>query len=143
MRAAAIALGTLVLAAALQGGCAELRQAPYNGRLSCDGVGGLYTADGRCVGGSASLEVGAGAGGTAPGTLELELGYGGTPPLDLPLAAPDVNADAEQALQELRARRQAGPLGQDGRPDPTRRPDLDHDITQGSQSRGLDRAIGR
>lgn len=26
---------------------------------------------------------------------------------------------------------------------PSRRPDLDHDVTQGIQSRGVDRAIGR
>jgi hypothetical protein len=62
------------LAAALLAGCGSLHLAPYNGRESCDGVGGTYTADGRCEGGSASL---------------------------------------------------------------------DHDVTEGIQSRGLDRALGR
>jgi hypothetical protein len=65
-----------VLAAALLGGCASLHLAPYDGRESCDGVGGTYTADGRCEGGTASLG-------------------------------------------------------------------LDHDVTQGIQSRGLDHALGR
>lgn len=35
------------------GGCAALAPAPYNGRLSCQGVGGTYTADGRCQAGNA------------------------------------------------------------------------------------------
>jgi hypothetical protein len=62
------------LAAALLAGCGSLHLAPYNGRESCDGADGTYTADGRGVGGSASL---------------------------------------------------------------------DHDVTEGIQSRGLDRALGR
>ena len=41
-------------AAALLAGCGSLHPAPYNGRESCDGVGGTYTADGRCVGGTAA-----------------------------------------------------------------------------------------
>jgi len=51
---AAVVVGA-ALAAALLPGCGSLHPAPYNGRESCDGVGGTYTADGRCVGGSASL----------------------------------------------------------------------------------------
>jgi hypothetical protein len=35
------------------GGCAALAPAPYNGRESCQGVGGIYTSDGRCIGGNA------------------------------------------------------------------------------------------
>jgi hypothetical protein len=34
------------------GGCAALAPAPYNGRESCEGVGGIYTSDGRCLAGN-------------------------------------------------------------------------------------------
>ncbi len=50
---AAVTLGAILLITALLGGCGELRPTPYNGRESCDGVGGIYTADGRCLGGNA------------------------------------------------------------------------------------------
>ena len=43
-------LVAVVIAAAL-GGCG-LSTTPYNGRESCRGVGGSYTSDGRCIGGS-------------------------------------------------------------------------------------------
>lgn len=136
-------LGAVALAAQLLSGCAGLSPTPYNARESCDGVGGIYTADGRCLGGSASLDGGTGAGGAAPGTLELELGYGAEPLVDLPVPRPDVDADTARAVREMKAREQAESLGRAHRPDPTHRPDLDHDVTQGIQSRGLDRAIGR
>jgi hypothetical protein len=139
---AAFALAAVALATQLLGGCAGLSPTPYNGRESCDGVGGIYTADGRCLGGTASLDAGTGAGGAAPGTLELKLGYGAERPVDLPLPRPDVSADTAQALREIKAREQVESLGRAHRPDPTRRPDLDHDVTQGIQSRGLNRAIG-
>ena len=45
-------LAIVVLAAVLLGGCG-LQLAPYNGRQSCQGVGGTYTSDGRCLAGSA------------------------------------------------------------------------------------------
>lgn len=45
-------LAIVVLAAVLLGGCG-LQLAPYNGRQSCEGVGGTYTSDGRCLAGSA------------------------------------------------------------------------------------------
>jgi hypothetical protein len=93
--------------------------------------------------GCASLDAGTGAGGAPPGTLELELGYGSERPLDLPLSRPDVNADTAQAIQEIESRRKDDALSRESRPDPARRPDLDHDVTQGIQSRGLDRVIGR
>ena len=102
---------------------------------------GIGTA--LALAGCASLGAGRGAGGAAPGALDLELGYGGAPPVDLPIAPPDTSADAAQALQAIESRRKAEALGRESRPDPTRRPDLDHDVTQGIQSRGLDRAIGR
>lgn len=50
---AAVVLGAVLLITVLLGGCAGLHLAPYNGRESCDGVGGIYTADGRCLGGNA------------------------------------------------------------------------------------------
>ena len=139
----AVALGACALAAQLLSGCAGLSPTPYNGRESCDGVGGIYTADGRCLGGTASLDTGAGAGGAAPRTLHLELGYGAERSVDLPLPRPDVSADTAQAVREIEARRKAEALGREGRPDPARRPDLDRDVTQGIQSRGVDRALSR
>jgi hypothetical protein len=46
-------LGAMLLITALLGGCGELHLTPYNGRESCNGAGGIYTADGRCLGGNA------------------------------------------------------------------------------------------
>ena len=43
-------LVAMAIAAALGGG--GLSSTPYNGRESCRGVGGSYTSDDRCVGGS-------------------------------------------------------------------------------------------
>lgn len=53
-----VGAGTLLAMAALSaavvmGGCAGLAPVPYNGRESCQGVGGIYTSDGRCVAGNA------------------------------------------------------------------------------------------
>ena len=104
---------------------------------------GLGIAAALALTGCASLGDGRGAGGDAPGALDLELGYRGAPAVDLPVAPPDPSADAEQALRAIESRRKADTLGRESRPDPTRRPDLDHDVTQGIQSRGLDRGIGR
>jgi len=67
---AAVGVGA-ALAVALLAGCGSLHLAPYNGRESCDGVGGTYTADGRCVGGSASLP----AASTARSAAEPPLRY--------------------------------------------------------------------
>jgi len=50
----------------------------------------------------------------------------------------DVNADTTRAIQEFESRRRT-----ESWPDQALRPDLDHDVTQGVQSRGLNRAIGR
>ena len=93
--------------------------------------------------GCASPNAGTGAGGVGPGTLDLELGYGSERPVDLPLPWPDVNADTTQAIQDIESRRKTDALSRGNRPEPARRPDLDHDVTQGIQSRGVDRAIGR
>jgi hypothetical protein len=45
---AMVALSVAVVVA----GCAALTPVPYNGRESCQGVGGTYTSDGRCLAGN-------------------------------------------------------------------------------------------
>ena len=40
-------------AAVVMGGCGALAPVPYSGRESCQGVGGIYTSDGRCLAGNA------------------------------------------------------------------------------------------
>jgi hypothetical protein len=92
--------------------------------------------------GCASLDTKTGAGGAAR-SLEFELGYGSGRPVGLPVPAPDVNADTTQAIKEIEARRRAESAARPDQGEPSRRPDLDHDVTQGIQSRGVDRAIGR
>jgi hypothetical protein len=72
--------------------------------------------------GCASLGANTGAGGAAP---------------------PDVSADTTRAIQEFESRRKADALEGQSWLGPARRPDLDHDVTQGKQSRGLNRATGR
>jgi hypothetical protein len=49
MRWVAVAL---LLAAGLAGGCAGWSQTPYNPQQACDIVGGVLTADGRCLAGN-------------------------------------------------------------------------------------------
>jgi hypothetical protein len=45
-------LAGLLLVAALLGGCAGWSQTPFNPKQACDAVGGMLTADGRCLGGN-------------------------------------------------------------------------------------------
>jgi hypothetical protein len=85
---------------------------------------------------------GAGSGG-GPATLDLELQSDSGRPHDLPLAPPDTAEDVERARREIDASGRDRAAGAVSRPDPTRRPDLDHDVTQGIQSRNLDRGLGR
>jgi len=47
-----IVLGAVLMAAMLMAGCAGWSQTPFNGRQSCDAVGGTYTSDGRCLAGN-------------------------------------------------------------------------------------------
>ena len=68
---------------------------------------------------------------------------GGGRPHDLPLGAPDTAADAARARREIESRDRDRAAGDASRPDPTRRPDLDHDVTQGIQSQNLERGLGR
>ncbi len=44
--------GVLLFAVALAGGCAGWSQTPYNPQQACDIVGGVLTADGRCLAGN-------------------------------------------------------------------------------------------
>ncbi len=48
-----VLLAVALSATVVLGGCATLALAPYNGRESCQGVGGIYTSDGRCLAGNA------------------------------------------------------------------------------------------
>lgn len=45
-------LGAVLAMAVLLGGCADWSQTPYNPRQACDIVGGVLTADGRCLAGN-------------------------------------------------------------------------------------------
>jgi len=48
-----LAMAALSAAVVVVGGCAALTTpTPYNGRESCQGVGGIYTSDGRCLAGN-------------------------------------------------------------------------------------------
>ncbi len=47
-----VLLGAVLAAAALLAGCAGWSQTPYNGRQACESVGGIYTADERCLAGN-------------------------------------------------------------------------------------------
>ena len=47
-----ILLAAMLAAAALCGGCAGWSQTPYNPQQACDIVGGMLTADGRCLAGN-------------------------------------------------------------------------------------------
>ena len=49
-----------------------------------------------------------------------------------------IEEDTTQALSEI-DRRRTDQMLRDSQPNPTRRPDLDRDVTQGIQSRGLGR----
>ena len=42
--------GIVVVLVVLLGGCGP--QTPYDPRLACEGSGGIYTADGRCLAGN-------------------------------------------------------------------------------------------
>jgi hypothetical protein len=93
--------------------------------------------------GCASSDAKGGADGAARGSLELEVGYGAERPVEVPVPAPNVRADTTQAIREIDSRRNAEARMRDNPGQPARRPDLDHDVTQGIQSRGVDRALGR
>jgi len=93
--------------------------------------------------GCTSLDAKAGAGGPARGSLELKVGYGSERPVELRVPAPDVSADVTQAVKEIGSRRNAVPLMPENQEQPAGLPNLDHDVTQGIQSLGVDKALGR
>jgi len=93
--------------------------------------------------GCTSLDAKTGAGRAAPGSLELKVGYGSEQPVELQVPVPDVNADVTQAIKEIESRRKADPLTRDSQEQPAGPPNLDHDVTQGIQSLGVDKALGR
>jgi hypothetical protein len=108
------------------------------------GVMAMAAARAGCgsLGASSGSGAGGGSGDEAPGALDLDLHYGAGRSLDLPIGSPGPAADAARAIEAIESRR-AAPAERESRPDPTRRPDLDPDVTQGIQSRGLERSIGR
>jgi hypothetical protein len=93
--------------------------------------------------GCTSLDAKTGAGGVAPRSLELKVGYGSERAVELRVPAPDVNADVTQAIKEIESRRKAVPLTPNNQEQPAGLPNLDHDVTQGIQSLGVDKALGR
>jgi hypothetical protein len=93
--------------------------------------------------GCTSLDAKTGAGGAAPRSLELKVGYGSERAVELRVPAPDVNADVTQAIKEIESRRKAVPLTPNNQEQPAGLPNLDHDVTQGIQSLGVDKALGR
>ena len=92
---------------------------------------------------SRDAKTGAGTGGAARGSLELKVDYGSERPVELRVPAPDVNADVTQAIKEIESRQKADPLMPDNQEQRAGLPNLDHDVTQGIQSLGVDKALGR
>ena len=68
------------------------------------------------------------------GVFDLE--YTRRSPVVLPPAS-QVEKDAAQAAEEIEARKRADRRIRENEGNPSRRPDLDPDVTQGVQSRGL------
>ena len=93
--------------------------------------------------GCTSLDAKTGAGGVPRGSLEFKVGYGSERPVELRVPAPDVNADLTQAIKEIESRRKAGPLMPDNQERPAGLPNLDHDLTEGIQALGADKALRR
>ena len=73
---------------------------------------------------------------TTSGPLDLE--YKQRSPALRPVPPGHVEEDTKRAVRELDRQRTERML-RDVQPGPARRPDLDHDVTQGIQSRGLGR----
>ena len=73
---------------------------------------------------------------TKPGSIDLEY-KPRTPPLQK-VPPRKIEEDTTQALNEI-DRQRTDRMLRDSQPNPSRRPDLDRDVTQGVQSRGLGR----
>jgi len=93
--------------------------------------------------GCTSLGAKIGAGAAPPASLELKVGYGTERPVELQVPVPNVNAGVTQAIKEIESRRKGDPLMRDSQEQPAGPPNLDHDVTQGIQSLGVDKALGR
>ena len=93
--------------------------------------------------GCTSLDARTGAGGAAPGSIELEVGYDSERPVELRVPAPNMNADMAQAMKEIEARRRADPLMPDSQKQPAILPNLDPAVTEGIQGLEADRALRR
>ena len=70
------------------------------------------------------------------GTLDLE--YKQRTPALRPVPLRKIEEDTTQAVREL-DRQRTNRMLREAQPGPSRRPDLDRDVTQGIQSRGLGR----
>jgi curli biogenesis system outer membrane secretion channel CsgG len=71
-------------------------------------------------------------------TGPLDLEYKQRAPALRPVPRPKVEEDTSQAVREL-DRQRTDRMLRNVQPGPSRRPDLDRDVTQGIQSRGLGR----
>ena len=76
------------------------------------------------------------------GSLDLEHKRRAPAVLPLPPAS-EVAKDAAQAAEEIETRKQAAHQIRENDADQSRRPDLDPDLTQGIQSRGLNDILRR
>jgi hypothetical protein len=74
----------------------------------------------------------------APKSGSIDLEYKQRAPAVQKVPPPKIEEDTAQALSELDRQRTEKML-RESQPGPARRPDLDHDVTQGVQSRGLGR----
>jgi hypothetical protein len=72
----------------------------------------------------------------SPGSLDLE--YKQRAPALRPVPPRKIEEDTTQAVREL-DRQRTDRMLRDVQPGPSRRPDLDRDVTQGIQTRGLGR----
>jgi hypothetical protein len=89
--------------------------------------------------GAAVLLAGAGtasAQANKSGSIDLDYKPRTPPPQNVPPRK--IEEDTTQALSEI-DRQRTDRMLRDSQPNPTRRPDLDRDVTQGIQSRGLGR----
>ena len=80
--------------------------------------------------------------GTAPAQTksqgQLDLEYKQRPPALRPVPPQKLEEDTAQAAREL-SRQRTDRMLREAQPTPSRRPDLDRDVTQGIQTRGLNR----
>ncbi len=86
--------------------------------------------------------VGAGAATGQNKSAPLDLEYKQRAPTLHTVPPRKIEEDTTQAVNELDRRRTDRVL-RDNKPSPTRRPDLDRDVTQGIQTRGLGEALRR